>query len=91
MTTNLHDIPGVTRTDQAGPLSVVPTAQDGVVLTGIKAEPLRGGLRPALTPAPGATNQAAIGTTEQTEHSQNRLIDKVQLDAQAIRNHLNNH
>lgn len=53
-------------------MSVVPPAEDGVVLTGIKAEPLRGGLRPALTPAPGATNQAAMGTTEQTEHGQIR-------------------
>ena len=50
--------------------SGVPTAHDGTVLAGVKAEPLRGGLRPALTPTPGGTSQAAIGTPEQTEQDQ---------------------
>jgi hypothetical protein len=33
----------------------VPAAHRGAVLAGVKAKPLRGGLRPALTPAPGGT------------------------------------
>jgi len=31
-------------------------AHHGAVLAGVKAKPLRGGLRPALTPAPVGTN-----------------------------------
>jgi hypothetical protein len=37
------------------------SADDGVVLTGVKAKPLRGGLRAALTPAPGATLRPPSG------------------------------
>jgi hypothetical protein len=40
--------------------------QCGAVLAGVKAKPLRGGLRPALTPAPGATRSAAIGSRPET-------------------------
>ena len=31
----------------------IPHTESDLVLPGVKAEPLRGGLRPALTPAPG--------------------------------------
>ncbi len=39
----------------------IPRTESDLVLAGVKAKPLRGGLRPALTPAPGEPRQAASG------------------------------
>lgn len=69
--------------DYEAGMSVVPASQDAVVLTGVKATPLRGGLRPALTPVPGDTNEAAIGTPDQTEHGQIRE-EEVSTDQQRV-------
>jgi hypothetical protein len=44
----------------------LPRTQHGLVLAGVKATPLRDGLRPALTPAPGEAQSHRAGAQPTT-------------------------